>query len=128
MREFQERKKLRKILYSKKILALLLIVLALLIYSTAKIYFKSRNALSKSEETRLELAELEQRKAELEKEILRLQTPLGEEEEIRRKFSVSRPEEKILVIVDKAPENDKINSSEETGFFGKIWSFVKSMF
>lgn len=128
MREFQERKKLRKILYSKKILILLSIILVLLIYSTAKIYFKSRNALSKSEEARQELAELEQRKAELEKEIFRLQTPIGEEEEIRRKFNVSRPDEKMVVIVDKAPENDKINLSEKTEFFGKIWSFIKNIF
>lgn len=128
MREFQEKRKLRKIIFSKKILVLLLFILIFLVYSTAKIYFKSREALSKNEKIENELAQLNQRKSELEKENSRLETESGVEEEIREKFDVLKPGEKVVVIVDKVPENDKINSGEETRFFGKIWSFIKNIF
>lgn len=128
MREFQEKRKLRKIIFSKKILVLLLLILFFLVYSTAKIYFKSREALSKNKEIKNELAQLNQRKSELEKENSRLETESGTEEEIREKFDVLKPGEKVVVIVDKNSGNDKINSGKEAGFFGKILSFIKNIF
>lgn len=129
MREFQERRKVRKILYSKKIIVLLFLVVVFLLFSTIKVYLKSRNAASKRDETRKELAELEQRKAELEKDVNRFQSESGLEEEIRNKFNVQKPGEKVLVIVDKSAENVNIESGNELNdFFSKIWGWVKDKF
>jgi len=129
MREFQEKRKIRGFLYSKKMVILLLLVTALFFFSTIKVYLKSKNALSKRDETRKELAELEKRKAELEKDVNRFQSESGLEEEIRKNLNVQKPGEKVLVIVDKNAENGKIESGNELNdFFSKIWGWVKSKF
>lgn len=129
MREFQEKRKIRGFLYSKKMVILLLLVTALFFFSTIKVYLKSKNALSKRDETRKELAELEKRKAELEKDVNRFQSESGLEEEIRKNLNVQKPGEKVLVIVDKNAENVKIESGNELNdFFSKIWGWVKSRF
>ena len=129
MREFQEKRKIRGFLYSKKIIILLLLVTALLFFSTIKVYLKSKNALSKNEEAKKELAELEKRKVGLEKDVNRFNTESGLEEEIRKNLNVQRPGEKVLVIVDKNAENSKIESGNELNdFFSKIWGWVKSKF
>ncbi len=126
MQEFQEKRKLRKIIFSKKVLVLLAFISAFLIFSTVKVYIKSRNAVSKNEETKKEVADLEQKKSELEKEIARLQSASGAEEEVRKKFNVQKPGENAIVIVEKNNENDKINQGESSGFFSKIWSWIKN--
>lgn len=128
MKEFQEKRKLRKIIFSRKVLVLLAFVAAFLIFSTAKVYIKSRNAVSKNEKVKKEMADLEQRKSELEKEIARLQSESGAEEEVRKKFNVQKLGEKALVIVEKNNENDKINQGESSGFFNKFWQWIKSIF
>jgi cell division protein FtsB len=128
MWEFQEKRNLRKILFSKRVLVLLALVLTFLMYSTGKVYIKSRNAILKNEEIKKEKADLEQRKSELEKEIGRLQSESGIEEEVRKKFNVQKPGEKALVIVEKNNENDKINEGESSAFFIKIWKWIKNIF
>ncbi len=129
MREFQEKRKIRGFLYSKKIVILLLLITAFLFFSTIKVYLKSRNAASKNEETRKELAELEKRRAELETDVNRLNTESGLEEEIRKNLNVQKPDEKVLVIVEKNAENGKIEAGNELNdFFSKIWGWVKSRF
>jgi len=127
MQEFQEKRKLRKIIFSRKVLVLLAFVLTFLIFSTAKVYIKSRNAVSKNEEIKKEVANLEQRKSDLQKEISRLQSESGAEEEVRKKFNVQKPGENALVIVEKNNENDKINQGESSGFFTKIWQWIKDL-
>jgi len=127
MQEFQEKRKLRKIIFSRKVLVLLAFVLTFLIFSTAKVYIKSRNAVSKNEEIKKEVADLEQRKSDLQKEISRLQSESGAEEEVRKKFNVQKPGENALVIVEKNNENDKINQGESSGFFTKIWQWIKDL-
>lgn len=129
MREFQEKRKIRGFLYSKKIIILLLLITAFLLFSTIKVYLKSRNALSKNEEAKKELAELEKRRAGLETDVDRLNTESGLEEEIRKNLNVQRPGEKVLVIVDKNAENGKIEAGNELNdFFSKIWEWVKGKF
>jgi cell division protein FtsB len=129
MREFQEKRKIRGFLYSKKMVILLLLVTALFFFSTIKVYLKSKNALSKRDETRKELAELEKRKVELEKDVNRFQSESGLEEEIRKNLNVQKPGEKVLVIVDKNAENGKIESGNELNdFFSKIWEWIKDRF
>ena len=129
MREFQEKRKIRRFLYSKKMVILLLLVTALLCFSTIKVYLKSKNAISKSEETKKELTDLEKRKAGLEKDVNRFNTESGLEEEIRKNLNVQKPGEKVLVIVDKSAENGKIESGNALGdFFSKIWGWVKGKF
>jgi cell division protein FtsB len=129
MREFQDRKKMRKIFYSRKMVVLLFVISGLLVFSTTKVYFKSREAVSKSQETKKELDELNNRNAKLEEDVSRLQKESGVEQEIREKFNVQKPGERVLIIVEKNGENGKIDNDNNTGgFFRGIIDWIKSRF
>lgn len=129
MREFQEKRKLKKIIYSGWLLIILGIILLALIFSTVKVYKKSQISAQKSAEIKEEIAKLEKRNAELTAEAARLESESGKEGEIRKRFDVAKPGEKILVIVDKNSEDVKINGADnKTGFFYRIWQWTKSLF
>ena len=129
MKEFQEKRKFKKIIDSGWLQIFLGIILLAVVFSTVKVYKKSQISAVKSGEIREEMAELEKRNAELEAEIMRLGSESGQEGEIRRRFDVAKPGEKILVIVDKNSEDVKINSKEnKIDFFSRIWRWVKSWF
>jgi cell division protein FtsB len=129
MREFQEKRKFKKIIYSGWLQIFLGIVLLALIFSTVKVYKKSRISADKAEEIKEEMAKLEKRNAELAAEAARLESESGEDGEIRKRFDVAKPGEKILVIVDKNSEDVKINGAENNvGFFPGIWRWIKNWF
>jgi len=129
MREFQEKRKFKKIIYSGWLQIFLGIVLLALIFPTVKVYKKSRISADKAEEIKKEMAKLEKRNAELAAEAARLESESGREGEIRKRFDVAKPGEKILVIVDKTSEDVKINGAENNvGFFSRIWRWTKNWF
>ena len=75
------------------------------------------------------MAGLEKRNAELAAEAARLESESGREGEIKKRFDVAKPGEKILVIVDKNSEDVKINGAENNvGLFSRIWQWVKNWF
>ncbi|MCK6462544.1 MAG: hypothetical protein L6Q29_01855 [Candidatus Pacebacteria bacterium] len=128
MREYQEKKKIKKRIYSNWAFALLAALFVFLVYSTVKIYLKGRAVGENAARVRGNLSSLEQEKEELEREIARLQNADGAEEELRKKFNIGKRDEKLVVILDKKEENVKISGGEDVGFFGKIWRSVKSWF
>ena len=128
MKEFQRKRDFDKKLYSPISLVVLSIIAVLLIISTFKIYAKSRNARLKNEKTKAEVVELEKRRTEMEVEIAKTSTESGLEEELREKFNIKKPGEEVLTIMDKRPEDDKIDSGRERGFFNGIWEFLKNIF
>ena len=129
MREFQEKRKFNKLIHSGWLQIFLGIVLLALIFSTVKVYKKSRLSADKSKEIKEELASLEKRNAELAAEAARLESESGQEREIRKRFDVAKPGEKIIVIVDKNSEDVKINGAENKGgFFSRFWRWVKNWF
>jgi len=129
MREFQEKRKFKKIVYSGWLQIFLGIVLLALVFPAIKVYKKSRLSADKSKEIKEELASLEKRNAELAAEAARLESESGREREIRKRFDVAKPGEKILIIVDKDSEDVKINGAENKGgFFSRTWRWMKSWF
>lgn len=125
MKEYQEKQKIRKIIYSNWSFAALFVILTALAFSTGKVYIKSRNAVLKNKEIRENLAALEGKQFELGSEIKQLQSESGAEKEIRKKFNMSKPGEKILMIIDKGEESDKIEQKKSDRFFSKIWRTIK---
>ncbi len=129
MREYQEKKRIRKILYSRKTLVLIFIIMIFFVYSTVKVFIRSRDAVAKNDEVKKELNDLLKKKNDLEKEIARLRSEAGAEEEIRKKFNVGKPGEKILVIIDKKQEDVKIEEKDVVSvFFSDFWQKIKSAF
>ena len=129
MREFQEKRKFKKIIYSGWLQIFLGVVLSALVFSTVKVYKKSQISAKRSGEIKEEMAKLEKRNAELAAEAARLESESGKEGEIRKRFDVAKPGEKILVIVDKNSEDVKINGENiQTGFFYRLWRWVERFF
>lgn len=128
MREYQNKKVQKKRLYSPVALSVLAFLLISFILGIVKIYPRSREALRLNAEAKDEKQKIEERKKGLEEEVKKLQTVTGEEEAIRKKFSVKKPGEEILVILEK--DNKSANVGKETGkgFLGKIWMKIKSWF
>ena len=127
MREFQEKNRIRRILYSKFFIIVLILLVGFMSMSVIKIYKKYRESKMLAEKTEQELKELETKKAELESSTAKLQTESGTEKEIRSTFNVKKPGEETIVIVEKNEENGKMGL-EEKGFFSRIWQAIKSIF
>jgi len=129
MREFQEKRKFKKIVYSVWLQIFLGIVLLALVFSAVKVYKKSRLSVKKFQEIKEEMAGLEKRNAELAAEAARLESESGREGEIRKRFDVAKLGEKIIVIVDKIGEDVNINGAENKGgFFSRFWRWMKNWF
>src|SRR3989344_1735304 len=77
------------------------IIFLALVFSAVKVYKKSRLSADKSEEIKKEMAGLEKRNGELAAEAARLESESGQEREIRKRFDVAKPGEKISVEMYK---------------------------
>lgn len=127
MREFQERRFWRRIIFSKVSFAFLVGILVFLVYSAAKIYIRSREAREANNLIEQEIESLEAKKTELEASVNRLQTEAGAEGEIRSKFPVQKPGEQTVVIVEGENKNN-LPASASPSFPQKIWQFIKDIF
>ena len=105
MLEFQEKKKLRNILYSKVTLIAIFVILVFVARATFSVYYKQKVSGENLSKAREEITELEKREKMLNSEIDRLKTDKGTEEEIRKKFMVGKAGEEVIVIVDDNKTN-----------------------
>ncbi len=113
-------------LYSKPFLIILLIIIILLIKGTWGVYLKEQESRGNAAMVKVELVNLEERKALLEIETKKLKSQEGIEEAIRKKFQVSKPGENVLVVVDKPlPASSVV---ENQNFFSKMWESVSGIF
>lgn len=121
---FQERKKIRKIIYSKVSLVVLLVAVFFVARGAWGVHQKAQIALSERDIARASLTELESRNAELEASLVRLKSQHGLEAEVRQKYTVAKQGEDIVVIVDGDPKNDAVSgNSEDLSLWSKISMF-----
>ncbi len=125
MREFQEKQKIQKRIYSKTSALILLILVFFIAKGVFGIYIKERDS-------RQELALLEKKKAELSDRLAkvslnndRLKTEEGIESEIRSKFDVVKEGEGVIVVVD---EKLPVPEEDTRGFMKKFWDSVTGVF
>ncbi len=128
MKEFQERLFWRKIFFSKLALIFLTGLLIFFVYSTVKVYWRSREAAKVNDIVQKEINDLRTKKEELEAIVKRLQTKVGAEEEVRDKFIVKKPGEEAVMIIDEEKKQENLPANISSGFFRKIWQFVKNLF
>ena len=128
MKKFEEKRKFRRALYSRPSVALLVL---------ASIFIGSEiwgwyGKYSESGENRAiaerKLVRLKYRENQLRAEIAALKTEQGIEREIRTKFGLVRPGERVIVVVP-APENPKQSASAiEGGVFNRVWGRIIEVF
>ena len=121
MLDFQQKRKLRAVIYHKATLILLAILILFFIHSTFVVYKKKIASEEMKNASLQNVAELQARDKELGSRIERLQTSAGVEEEIRSKFTVAKADESMVVVVDDNRENMS-TTSQKAGFWQKIWN------
>lgn len=111
---FQERKKLRKILYAKATLGVLFVLSVIVARGAWHVYQKAAIARAERTEAERSFEELAGRAKELEESITRLKSERGIEEEIRQKFTVARSGEEVVIVVDETSKKSKNGASGES--------------
>ncbi len=124
MREFQDKRKSRKRLYSIWSLLALLVVIVLFGKGLLGAYEKEKTTKEELNRLAIEKADIESRYNNISKENEILRTDDGIEAAIRQKFDVAKKGEGVIVIVDKDIEMPV----EKKGFMRKMWDSVKGVF
>jgi cell division protein FtsB len=125
MIEFQEKRRLKRFLYSKFTLIVLIIFIGFLLNAVWGVYQKQRLAKDNSDKVATALESLQGREETLSEEIGRLKQPSGIEEEIRKKYGLVKPGEEVIMIVSKDGEDDPATSKAPVSFWQKMLNWFK---
>ncbi|KND48813.1 MAG: hypothetical protein AB200_00025 [Parcubacteria bacterium C7867-005] len=123
MKELQEKQRIKKRLYSTPGLVVLLIVAFFMIRGAYGVIVKERESSKYVEDLEKKIGSLSQRQEDLRDGIGRLETEEGIETEIKEKFSVSKPGERVVVVVDQR----KISTSSATSSIPWYKRLLKSL-
>jgi len=123
--EFQEKRKVKRILYSKVTLVILAIVIVVLVNSVWGVYKKRALSKENLEKTQASLEILQAREKLLSAEIERLKSATGVEEEIREKFGLVKPGEEVIIIVDNDSQVSTSTSTRNRSFWQKMIEWFK---
>lgn len=124
MRDFQQRNKIRKIVYSWVSIVALFFVFIFLVKSVYKVYGKHTLARQNSANAEKALLQLTERKEILEKNINKFETDIGLEEEIRDKFRMTKNGEKLIIMVEENASNTDSSTIKKRG----VWEWIKDIF
>jgi cell division protein FtsB len=121
MQEFQQKKKIRRILYSPVTLVVLAILLLILVKGVWGVYVKEKLSSDNLNQEKNELAKLEDREKSLAASFEYLKTDQGIENEIRTKFRAVKEGEKLSVIVDEKTPTSSTTTTEKHGFWYNLF-------
>lgn len=121
MKQFQQKKRIRRILYSPIVLLILAIITVLLIRGCFGVYNKQKTSEANLERERMELQKLATRENSLSSSLNYLKTDQGVENEIRSKFRAVREGEKVAVIIDDQPTTSYSTTTQEHGFWYNLF-------
>jgi cell division protein FtsB len=122
MREFQERRRIKKLLHSRYAIAFLVIVLLFVLKGVWGVYVKYEKSKDIALRVKTEAEGLQAREASLNSSIAALGTAEGKEKEIRDRFGVVKPGEKMVVLVDNTATTGPIEAVPDTSWWARITS------
>ena len=125
MLEFQEKRKVKRFMYSRITLVILLVIILLLLKSVWNVYEKESLTRDNLDKTASDLQGLKDREQMLSTEIDRLKTTSGTEAEIREKYGLVKPGEEVILIVDKNSSSTDDISPIEPSFWQKIVNWLQ---
>ncbi len=118
-----ERRRIKKVIYSKLTLVVLIVLLVLLARGTWGVYKKAKYAKGNESMATQELQVLRERESFLLAELGNLESGRGQEGELRKRFDVGREGEHLIVLVDSpAPEQEVMEKPEP------LWQKIKNLF
>jgi len=119
MMDFQQKRKVRKVLYSRVTLFLLLVAVVFLARATYHIYSTEQMSAEDYAAVLKNYTDLKARQAVLGSQITKLSTQAGQDEEIRSKFSVAKPDESVVVVID-GTDTPTAGPSQNTSLWQKF--------
>lgn len=123
--EFQEQRRIRKLLHSRYVLVVLIILLLLVARAVWGIYVKYEKSLAITEKARADLMALEDRERQLALSIESLKTDEGKERELRDRFGVVKEGETLVVLVDNNPEEKMPLKKNDKSWWQKFLDYIK---
>lgn len=127
MRELENKRKVRKIIYSYPAIIVALFILFILGRAAINAYYKEKLSSENLERVMVDYNKLNDRQALLLKSVETLETPEGIESEIRKKFRVVKKGESIVIVVDDRGSSTASSTASSTEKVG-VWSKVKTFF
>jgi cell division protein FtsB len=129
MFDFHEKRKIRSLLYSKPVIAVLVLLSGFLAVSAYNRYEIAAETKERLEARQAELDKLEERAQMLEARVEHLKDERGVEEELRTRFDVAKEGEEVVIILEDAevdvvsPEPPSAPSEPAGSFFDrfKFW-------
>ena len=106
--DFRERTKVRRIVYSKPTILILVLLTALTLRGAWGMYQKSVEAKANRDKAVAEENSLLAREKELHTDVVDLSSDRGKEEEIRNRFMVAKEGEKVIIV--SQPDQDAVHS------------------
>ena len=123
MREFQERRRVKRLLHSRYAIVALVVVCLFLAHGVWDVYGKYEKSKEIADRASTNLAELQSRQDSLSQSIDALGTTEGKENEIRDRFGVVKAGEKVVVVVDASTSNDEQAAVAASGWWSRFWGF-----
>lgn len=120
MKDFKRKQQFRRRLYSKPVILLLIILLFFILKGVWSVRQKAVFSQEKHEQAEMIHAELMEKEEQAREQLEYIQSPLGHEEELRRKFNVSKEGEQVIVIVEPDEPEEEIEVPQETSFWQKL--------
>ncbi len=111
-------------MYSRITIFIFFIIVIFLVREVYDIYKKERMSAKSVASVEENYNDLKNRQNMLKSEIERLNTDKGIEEEIRSKFSVAKPGETVVVVIDNSSSTSTDSESVEKGFWNKIFGWM----
>ncbi len=126
MKEFQEKRRRRRIIYSKFSVIFMFFVVIVMARATWGVYQKEKESQVNMQLTSNSLAELQARHDLLGQQVDHLQTPAGQDEAIREKYQVEKPGEQVVIIVN-ATSGVSVPEKEQN-LLQKMWNSITHIF
>lgn len=123
MRNFQQKRGYRDILFSRPVLVFLGFLLLFFAWGVVGFLGKMQVTMQNKEMTEKRVKELQKDKEYLTYEIEKLQTKDGVEESIRAKFGLAKEGENAIIVVEEKPQKIEVEAST-----GGFWGFLKNWF
>ena len=125
MMDFQQRRKIKNIVYSKLSFVILFIFIIFLVRANYDIYKKYQISSGDYQITKKEYDGLKSRRDMLDSEINRLKTDTGIEEEIRGKFNVAKPGETVVTIINNSNSTSSDINNNPKGLLSNFLEMFK---
>lgn len=123
--QLEQKRRFRKMLYSKISITFLLAICVFLAKGLVGVHDKARESMDRRNLSAGRLDQLSAREEQLKKEIERLESRVGLEEELRNRYSLSKEGEKMIVIVDEEAKKASKKIEEEQEITEKIATWFK---